>query len=120
MHEKILGRFYSQTSFAKRFSLGKREDCTRLHSSVAVIPNRFHRTFIHGLLAERDFLGGGGLLADEGISLRGVAVEKIGGGLAAEVAIDALRIGVEFAGDVIGVFVCDTGHDLKSPFFSCW
>jgi len=42
-----------------------------------------------------------------------VPLEVGGRGLAAQIAVDALVIDVEFARYVFGVFVCDIGHSLS-------
>jgi len=58
-----------------------------------------------------------GLLVDEGVTAIIVALEVGRGGLAAEIAIDALIIDVEFSLYVFGIFVCDISHKaLRSRF----
>ena len=57
-----------------------------------------------------NFLGSFGLLEDEAVSAVIVALEVRGGGFAAQVAIDALVIDIEFARDIVAVFVCCVCH----------
>ena len=45
-----------------------------------------------------------------------VAGEIGGGGFAAEVAVDALVIHIESAGDIFGIFVCVVSHSLVGNF----
>ena len=78
----------------------------------SVVPDGFDRAAFHRLDALGLLFGGVGLLVNVGIPAI-VAAGEIGrGGLAAEVAVDALVINVEFTGDVFGVFVFEFGHNV--------
>ena len=70
------------------------------------------RATFHRFLAKRFFLGRLGLLVNVGVSAVVVPLEIGGGGFAAQIAVDALFIDVEFAGCVLGIFVGDVGHDF--------
>ena len=77
-----------------------------------VVTDRFDRATFHRFLAKRFFLGRLGLLVNVGVSAVVVPLEIGGGGFAAQIAVDALFIDVEFAGCVLGIFVGDVGHDF--------
>jgi hypothetical protein len=76
-------------------------------------------------LAERLLLGSFRLLEDEAVPAIIVALEVRGGGFAAQVAIDALIIDVEFSCDVVAVFVrcvchksfCESDSENQRPPF---
>jgi hypothetical protein len=75
------------------------------NSLLAVVADRFDRTTFHSFLAGLFFVSASRLLLYEGISPVSVAVEILRGGFAAQIAIDALIIDVEFARDVVCVFI---------------
>src|SRR3989338_4886406 len=86
----------------------------------AVVANGLDRAAFLGFLAERLFRGGGGLFLHERVPAALVAVKIIGRRLAAQVAVDALRVDVKRALGVVGVFirfVCH-GHSLKGAIVS--
>ena len=78
----------------------------------AIVANGFDGTAFLGLFAARFLVGRGGLLIDEGVAAVFVALEIVRGRLAAQVAVNALVVHVEFAGDVFGVFVCSVSHNV--------
>ena len=83
-----------------------------LHHLGAVVADRFDRATFHRFLAESFFLGRLRLLVNVGVSAVVVALEIGGRGFAAQIAVDALFIDVEFAGCVFGIFVGDVGHNF--------
>ena len=76
----------------------------------AVVADGLDRAAFLGFLALAFFLGGFRLLVDEGIAAVVVALEVVGGGFAAEVAVDALVVDVELATGVFGVAICVVSH----------
>lgn len=76
----------------------------------AVVADGFDRAGGDGFFAEKGFFFCFRLFEDDAVSAVVVAVEIGRGGLAAEVAVDALIVYVVFAGSVVGVFVFDVGH----------
>jgi len=76
----------------------------------SVAADCLNRATFHCFLAKRLFLRGFRLLVNVGVPAIVVASEVGGRGLAAEVAIDALVIDEEFAGNVLRIFVCDVSH----------
>jgi hypothetical protein len=77
---------------------------------VPVIADRFNRTAFHRFFAKRFFVGRLRLLVNVGVPAVIVPFKIGGGGLAAQIAVDALIIDVEFAWYVFGVFVRCVGH----------
>ena len=82
-------------------------------SLISIIADGFHGAAFLGLFALRLLLGRTGLLIDERITSVIVAFEIVRSGFAAQVAVDALVIDVEFAGNVFRIFVCDVGHSSR-------
>ena len=80
------------------------------NQKLGIVADRLDRAAVHRLLAQRLLLGSFGLLEDEAVSAVVVALEVRGGGFAAQVAIDALVIDIEFARDIVAVFVCCVCH----------
>jgi hypothetical protein len=76
----------------------------------AIIPNRFDRTAFHRFFAESFFLWRLWLFIDIGMATVIIPLEVCGRGFAAQIAVDALIIDVEFARYVLGVFVCGISH----------
>jgi hypothetical protein len=100
--------------------MGSRKAETR--SGVAVLADGLDRAAFEGFAAERDFFLRGRLLVDEGVAALVVAREEIGGGLAAEIAVDALLVDVELARDVMFPLVGFVGHNscgAKAGVFHC-
>jgi hypothetical protein len=82
----------------------------RREYDCAVIANRFDRATFHRFFAERFLLRGLWLLINVAITPVVVAFETGGGRFAAQIAVDALIIDIEFARYVFGVFVRGIGH----------
>jgi hypothetical protein len=78
----------------------------------AVVADGFHRTTFHRFFAERFFLGTFRLFVNVGVAAVVIAFEIGGRGFAAQIAVDALIIDVEFARYVFGVFVRGIGHSF--------
>ena len=79
-------------------------------SLLAVVADSLHGAAFHGLGAESNLIIGHGLLANEGKTLVIVAGEEIRGGLAAEVAVDAVAVNIELAGNILFSLIVDIGH----------
>ena len=94
---------FRATIFQKLHAKRREYDC-------AVVANRFDRATLHRFLAERFLLRGLWLLVNVGMTPVVVAFETGGGRFAAQIAVDALIIDVEFARYVLGVFVRGVGH----------
>jgi hypothetical protein len=78
--------------------------------AVPVVADRFDGTAFHRFFTETFFVGCLRLLVHVGVAAV-IVPFKIGGcGLAAQIAVDALIIDVEFARYVLGVFVRCVGH----------
>ena len=73
--------------------------------AVPVAANRFDRASFHRFFAETFFVGRLWLLVHVGVAAVIVSFEIRGGRFAAQIAVDALIIDVEFARYVLGVFV---------------
>jgi hypothetical protein len=81
-------------------------------SLIAIIPDGFDGAAFLGFLAQGFLLRAAGLLEDVRITSI-VAAGKIGGGrFTAKIAIDALIIDVVFAGNVVGIFICNVSHNF--------
>jgi hypothetical protein len=81
-------------------------------SLIAIIPDGFDGAAFLGFLAQGFLLRAAGLLKDVRITSI-VAAGKIGGGrFTAKIAIDALIIDVVFAGNVVGIFICNVSHNF--------
>ena len=78
----------------------------------AVAADRFDRTTFHRLFTKTFFLRRFRLFVNVGMTAVVVALEIGGRGFAAQIAVDALFIDVEFAGCVFGIFVGDVGHNF--------
>lgn len=87
-----------------------------LHSlSVAIFSDGFNRTLFERLLAERDIFRCLGLPMHVRIPAFRVPAEEIGRCLAAQIAIDTLRVGVEPAWNVALMLVLRTGQSQNLP-----
>src|SRR4051812_26410210 len=80
----------------------------------AVAPDCFNRATFHGFLAKGLFLRTLGLLVNVGMTAVVVAFEIRRGRFAAEIAIDALIIDVEFSFHILRVLICSVCHSV--PF----
>jgi hypothetical protein len=76
----------------------------------AVIADGFDRTSFHRFFAERFLFRTLRLFVNVGMAAVVIAFEIGGRGFAAQIAVNALIIDIEFARYVIGVFVCSVGH----------
>ena len=76
----------------------------------AVATDGFYGATAEGFFAKLQFFIIFGLLEDVGVATVIITLEIGRGGLAAKVAVDALIVHVEGAGDVLGVFVCCVSH----------
>ena len=81
---------------------------------LAVIADRFYGATFLGFPAAGFFLRIFGLLIDEGIAAVVVAFEIIRGCFAAEIAVNALIIDVEFAAGVFWISVRNVSHKVRS------
>lgn len=81
---------------------------------LAVVPDGFDRAALHGLAALGDLLVILRLLEDVGIAFVIGAGEIVRGRFAAKVAIDALAIDVELAGDVFRISVFAICHGKRN------
>src|SRR5438105_8795285 len=87
---------------------------SRLPILSAVVPDRFDRATFHRFFAKIFFFGRLGLLVNERVATVVVAFEIRGRSLAAQIAVDALLVDVEFAGGVFGILVGDVSHVFSS------
>jgi hypothetical protein len=78
--------------------------------AVPIVADRFDGAAFHRFFAETFFVWRLGLLINVRVAAVIVPFEIRGGGFAAQVAIDALIIDIEFARYVFGVFVRGVGH----------
>src|SRR4029077_11462668 len=76
----------------------------------AVIADRFDRASFHRFFTKSFFLRRLRLFVDIRMASVVVPLEIRGSGFAAQIAVDALIVYVEFARYVFGVFVSDIGH----------
>src|SRR5205085_5718825 len=76
----------------------------------AVAPDRFDRATFHRLFAKIFFFGRLRLLVNERMTTVVVAFEIRRRSFAAQIAVDALLVDVEFAGGVFGILVGDVSH----------
>ena len=79
----------------------------------AVVADGLDGAAFLGLVAALFLVGRGRLFIDEGIAAVLVAPEIVRSRLAAQVAVNALVVHVEFAGDILGVFVCSVSHSFN-------
>src|SRR5262249_34545175 len=79
-------------------------------STVSRVADCLDGTAFHRFLAETFFLRGFRLLVHVGVAPIIIPFEIRGSGLAAQIAVDALIIDIEFARYVLGVFVRCVGH----------
>jgi hypothetical protein len=91
----------------------RRSQTARTGLRVAVIADRFDRTAFHRFLAKSFFFGRLRLFIDVGMATVIVSFKIRRRRFAAQIAVDALIIYVEFAGYVLGVFVCGIGHGFS-------
>src|SRR6266851_4301387 len=78
---------------------------------VSVVSDGLDRAAFLGLFALRLLLRRTRLFIDERIAAIVVAFEIVRSGFATQVAVNALVIDVEFAGDVFRIFVCNVSHN---------
>src|SRR5436190_14067391 len=78
--------------------------------AIAATPDSFDRAAFHCFLAKSFFLRRLGLFVNVRMPAVVVPFEIRRRGFAAQIAINALIIDIEFAGYVLGVFVRDIGH----------
>ena len=90
--------------------MGRRPQADGYRRLPAVAADRFDRAAFHRFLAKRFFLGALRLFVNKGVAAVVVTFVICRGGLAAEIAIDALVIDVIRSGNVFGIFVCCVGH----------
>src|SRR5947209_14446637 len=81
-------------------------------SLAAVVSDGFNRATFHRLFAEAFFFRRLRLFVDVRMTAVVVAFEIRRRSFAAQIAVDALLIDVEFTGCVFGIFVGDVGHDF--------
>ena len=81
---------------------------------IAVVANGFDRAAFEGFHAHFDFFRSRGLLHNEGIAAVITAREEIRRRFAAQIAVDALLIDVEFSLNVIGPLVVYICHDRRT------
>jgi hypothetical protein len=77
---------------------------------IAVVADCFAWTTRDTLLALDQFLGRGRLFADVGGVMSLVTRENGGSHFAAHSTVEAEDIGIEFAGDILGVAMSKVGH----------
>ena len=82
--------------------------------AVPVVADRFDRAAFHCLFAKSFFFRRFRLFIDIRVAAVVVPLEIGRRGFAAQIAIDALIIDIEFACYVFGVFVRDIGHGFAS------
>jgi hypothetical protein len=80
----------------------------------AVAPDCFDRAAFHCLFAKRFFVGIFRLLIDKGMAAVIIALKICGRGLAAQIAVDALIINVEFSFYALWIFIRGVGHILAT------
>ena len=83
------------------------ESCGAL---LTVIADGLHGATFHGLSAESNLLIGHGLLAYVGKTLVIIAGKEISGGLAAQIAVNAVAVNIELAGNILLSLIVDIGH----------
>ena len=76
----------------------------------AIVTDSLHGATFHSLGAESNLLIGHGLLANEGKALVIIAGKEIRGGFAAKVAVDAVAVHIELAGNILLSLIVDIGH----------
>src|SRR5262245_59485412 len=89
--------------------------CTEIILSFrlcSVAANRLNRTAGFDFLALLLLVGIFRLLIDDGIAAVVVAFKVVWGGFAAQVAVNALVVHVEFASHVLGILVCLISHKI--------
>jgi hypothetical protein len=78
--------------------------------AIPVVADCFDWAAFHRFFAETFFVGRLRLLVNVGVAAVIIPLEIRGSGLAAQIAVDALIVDVEFAWYVLGVFVRCVGH----------
>jgi hypothetical protein len=81
-------------------------------SLSAVAADRFDRATFHSLFTKTFFLGRLRLFVNVGMTAVVVALEIRGRSFAAQIAVDALFIDIEFAGSIFGIFIGGVGHNF--------
>jgi hypothetical protein len=81
-------------------------------SLSAVATDRFDRATFHRLFAETFFFRRLRLFVNVGVATVVVALEIRGRSFAAQIAVDALFIDIEFAGSIFGILVGGVGHNF--------
>jgi hypothetical protein len=84
----------------------------RREYDCAVVANRFDRASFHRFFAECFLFRGFWLFVNVGMTAVVIAFETGGCRFAAQIAVDALIVDVEFSCYVFGVFVCDLSHSF--------
>jgi hypothetical protein len=79
-----------------------------------VVADGFDRAAFHGLLTGGFFFGSSRLLHHVRISAIIPSGVILGGGFAAQVAVDALVVDEVLASDVFGIPICNVSHKSKS------
>ena len=85
----------------------------------AVVAYRFDRTGGKGFLTQEAFLVVGGLLVNKRVAVVIRAREVVGRGVAAHVAINALRVNIVSAHDAFGHTVIRVSQFLFPPLVAC-
>src|SRR2546430_10268118 len=86
---------------------------SRLSILGAVAADRFDRATFHRFLAKTFFLGRFRLFVNVGVTAVVIALEIRGRSLAAQIAVDALFVDIEFAGGIFRIFVGGVGHNFS-------
>ena len=79
-------------------------------SLLAIVTDSLYRAAFKSLIAESYLIIGGGLLVDVGETLVVITSKEIGSSLAAQVAVDAVAVDIELAGNILFSFFVDIGH----------
>src|SRR5438270_6503255 len=87
---------------------------TFLHQETlsAVAADRFDRATFHRLFTKTFFLRRFRLFVNVGMAAVIVALEIRRRSFAAQIAVDALFVDIEFAGSIFGIFVGGVGHNF--------
>jgi hypothetical protein len=104
--------FFLGATFPFPVAIFQKLRAKRREYDCAVIANRFDRATLHRFFAERFLVRGRWLLVNVGMTPVVVAFETGGCRFAAQIAVDALIIDIEWPRYVLGVFVCDVGHSF--------
>src|SRR5438045_1533624 len=102
----------TQTIYAARASAARDGDSYNGFLS-AVVPDCFDRTTFHRLFTKAFFLRRLRLFVNVRMTAVVVALEIRGRSFAAQIAVDALFVDIEFAGSIFGIFVGGVGHKFS-------